>query len=88
MVFAVELKWVVEWLQQGVCLAFTQSLSRLVAPSPSLIVKAISAMSILYQQSRLWMGLGSIVSAPGAKTSPSHLISNVSELVLTLVPAP
>lgn len=56
--------------------------SRLVAPSASLIVKAISAMSILDQQSRPWMGLGSIVSAQGAK------ISNVSESVLTLVPAP
>lgn len=73
MAFAVELKWVVEWLQRGVCLAFTQSLSCLVAPSPSLIAKAISAMSILYQQWRLWMGPGSIVSALRGKDKPLSL---------------
>lgn len=63
MVFAVELKWVVEKLQQGVCLAFTQSLSRLAAPPPSLTARAISAMSILYQQWRMCVGLGYVVCA-------------------------
>lgn len=71
MVFAVELKWVVERLHRGLCLAFTQFLSRLVAPAPSLIARAISAMSILYQQWRLSVGLVSIVSAQRAKTCPS-----------------
>lgn len=85
MVFAVVLKWVVKRLQQRPCLAFTQFLPRLVAPPPSLIAGAISAMSILYQRWRLCVGLLSIVSAQGAKTNTSHLISNVSESMLVLV---
>lgn len=85
MVFVVKLKWVVERLQQGVCPAFTQFMSRLAAPSPSLIAQAISAMSILYQQWRMCACLGYFVSAHRAKTYPSHLISNLSESMLILV---
>ena len=83
--FAVELKWVVETLQPGVCMAFTQFLSRLVTHPPGLIARAISAMSILYQQWSMCVGLVPIVSAQGAKTSPFHLISNGSRSMLILV---
>lgn len=85
MVFVVKIKWVVVRLQQGVSLPFTQFLSRLAAPSPSLIAQAISAMSILYQQWRMCVRLGYFVSAHRAKTCPSHLISNLSESMLILM---
>lgn len=68
MVFDVKIKWVVERLQQGVCLPFTRFLSRLAAPSPDLIAGAISAMSILCQQWRMCVSPDYLVSAQGAKT--------------------
>lgn len=81
MVFAVELKWVVERLQQGACLVFTQFVARLDALASSLEARPVSAMSILYQQWRMRVSPDSIVSALRPKMNSLQLMPNGSAFV-------